>query len=398
MLYTNTSNLLLQYYFYYLIPINWGLNTYISLNFLKSLNLIRLYLTPLYSRKIWKNLFTISGHSNLVYKNIFLPYSLCYLWGITKYDTYFKQWRFWKTKLHKIGFLKFNTLYRYLMLNFNKQVFKFEFTPIESFFFYSKRTEKNLKLQYLKIFKPRVLGKMQFKSIANTWSTNDVGTFLHKIIRPSKNPHQRFNHFFKFHHSDMYIMREARLIHWKYTPKETLNRRTYKQFLTKEISLKNQRIIYKSVVSILGYLHLFLSWKHLILAINLETILINGQPATIYSKLSEGDILALPKYSHRLISYSFFQKKKKLRIRQQKKRFYKYIKSKNIIWKTRQKYLFNKVEYNRNNFFFVPYLFHFDSFTNTLGILKTLKHSKFPVTFSTRYHNLMKLNKWRFYL
>lgn len=308
-----------------------------------------------------------------------------------------KQKGWFKYKIKKINKVKFNFIKKIYLLSKYKSIYKknnnYSRYNLYQLVFYTKKTNRLSQIYFEKYFHPRTLSAMK---LPTRWRPlNKFKQSLHKVLKPKE--WQIKNHFFKYHYNLTNIMRQSRQVHWEYTNKETLRKRSYIVFLRKEMKNNVKLKTLEAVTNIVGSLKIFISWKHLILGISLGLINLNGTRLNKDVSLKTGDIITFPKlYLQSKYNY-YFKKKKKLRIREQKNRRYKYYKSKNIVWKTRKKALYKKTEYNQNFSFRHTATLHLDCLTSSVGILFYKKYSPYFINKNTRTQNLLKLNKWRFY-
>lgn len=164
----------------------------------------------------------IKFFTSLHLKKIFIPYF--------NYDFYFH-----RTLMHKHIFKKVNFFLYYKQIQIKKFL----------------KINKNYKLKHPFFFKNKFLKMF-----------NKVRIFYDKPI------------FNMYKHHFLRIFKESRQTHWTATTKETLNKRTYCNFLPKFI--KNQNFLAKTALMlVLQQIKLTYSWKHSIYLINFFFLMIN---------------------------------------------------------------------------------------------------------------------------
>lgn len=186
------------------------------------------------------------------------------------------------------------------------------------------------------------------------------------------------------------IFKETRQTHWTATHKETLNKRTYCNFLPNFI--KNQTFFIKTaLILILQQIKLTYSWKHSIFMINL--FFFNYSKKTF--NITKGLILQFPKNENistykKLNKFSSFK-----RLWEQRKRQYLFIQSKQRLWMKKKKNFYKKIDYNFNQLSFLQNYYHYDIYTNSLCFLQNINWHLF-ILHMKQFSYVLKLTKWRF--
>ena len=320
---------------------------------------------------------------NIYPKDINYYYRLYYATtNLTWFYSLKKQRKLWKikyfnySKFQSIKFIKniFNKCYKYDFFYHRILMHKYIFKKINLLLYYKHRDiKKFLKIYRLYNHRHNYFYKYKFLKFFNKYNKREEKALFHT-----------------YKNNLLRIFKESRQTHWTATNKETLNKRTYCNFLPKFI--KNQELYVKTaLILILQQIKLTKSWKHSILLI--ELFFFNYSKA--FFKLNKGIILQFPKQGI-IASYSKLQKRKaSKRLWEQRKRQYLFIQSKTKLWMKKRKNFYKKIEFNFSQISFLQNYYHYDVYTKTLCIFKNIDWHLLILKMR-QFSFVLKLTKWRF--
>lgn len=329
-----------------------------------------------------------------------------YLWKrLTKFQIYPKDIRYY----YRLYYATNNLTWFYSLKKQRKLVRLkvFNYTKFSTVLWLKKTIKKHLNYDF---FLHRILmHKRIFRQI--NFFLYYKQTQLKKFFKTKRNYDKRFSFFYKHKFLKLFnrirmiyekplfnvykknllrIFKETRQTHWTATHKETLNKRTYCNFLPNFI--KNQTFFVKTaLILILQQIKLTYSWKHSILLVNLFFFNYSKNTINIY----KGLILQFPKNGI-ITNYKKINKFKSFkRLWEQRKRQYLFIQSKRQLWMKKKKNFYKKIDYNFNQFSFLQGYYHYDIYTNSLCFLQNIKWNLFILNMR-QFSYVLKITKWRF--
>lgn len=329
--------------------------------------------------KLWKRLYALQIYP----KDINYYYRLYYATNnLTWFFSLRKQRKIWRLKIfnyiksHSTLFYKnfISKLFTYDLFNHRVLLHKFMFKKINLFLYYKYYTIKKF-IKTRKHYKerPYQFSRTKYLRLFNRIRTEDDKPIFHR-----------------FKNNLLRIFKESRESHWTATHKETLNKRTYCNFLPKFI--KNQTFAIKTaLILILQQIKLTYSWKHSILLVNL--FFFNHLHDDLL--LKKGTIIQFPKVGLIYTYKRIIKIKATKRLWEQRRRQYLFIQSKKKLWMKKRKNFYKKIEFNLKQASFLQKYYHYDVYTNSLCFLRDINWHLFFLKMQ-QFSFVLKLTKWRF--
>lgn len=263
---------------------------------------------------------------------------------------------------------KYNFYYHKILMH------KFIFQKIKFYLYYKQyELKKFLKTQKLYNRLNSFLHKNKFLRMYSKYRIKEVKPLFHM-----------------YKHNLLRIFKESRQTHWTATHKETLNKRTYCNFLP--VFMKKQSFYMKTaLIFILQQVKITYSWKHSIILLNLFFF---NYPEK-YLDLKKGTILQFPKNGI-IVNYKKLNKVQAFKhLWNQKRRQYLFIQSKKQLWMKKKKNFYKKIDYNFNQLTFLQNYYHYDVYTNSLCFFKNIEWHLL-INSMSQFSFVLKLTKWRF--
>lgn len=300
-------------------------------------------------------------------------------------------WKYSRKKNKKFRRIRYYSYIKFMYIQRIKKIIKslYSWNTILHRVFLTNYIARKIHLsKYFKIFKWKRLKKIIRNSINKILSIKMLSTSL--VPKKKKKKFSITNYYDK---NLLKTFKEARHNHWFLTSTTTLNKRTYCKFINNCL-IKQRPNNFLTVILLLQQLKFTRSWKHAVLLYSLKLFKVFSFTKNTLA-MQRGDIIQLIKGLPLSRYRAYIKKKARYRLWKHRKQYNIHKYTRKILWMQRKKKISHKVQFNHSIFLKPTKLYHYDVFTGSVGILKTISWTYDNINISY-YSYLLKLTKWRF--